>query len=274
MSSAPGDKLTNLVDRISAEDIVENIFHCIIVTDLEGTIVYWNKGGEELFGYTKEEVIGKKASILYPDRKKDDFETDVEQINNGETMTGQWLGRRKDGSWVWVDVKTKLYKNKDGEAQGIIGSACDIEPLKQIEDKLKESKALANAILETTVDGMITINTDGTIQSFNKAAENIFEYKEEEVIGENVSMLMPTPHRQNHDQYINNYLETGEKQIIGKGREVRGRRKDGSTFPMELAVSEVQWGSEKIFSGTSSGNPPIPRSGRTATRSKTWSTAP
>lgn len=164
-------------------------------------------------------------------------------------MTGQWLGRHKDGSWIWVDVRTKLCRKKDGTVVGIIGSACDIEPQKKLENQLKESRALANAILETTVDGIITINDKGIIQTFNEAAANIFGYREKEVIGENVSILMPSPHRQNHDQYINNYLETGEKQIIGKGREVRGRRKDGSTFPMELSVSEVQCGNEKIFSG-------------------------
>ena len=249
MNSVPGDELKKLKERISAEDILENIYHSIIVTDLEGTIIYWNKGGEELFGYSKEEIIGRKASILYPEKRREEFEEELGNLKDGEMMTGQWLGQRKDGSWIWVDIRTKLYEKEDGKFVGIIGSACDIEPQKKFEKQLKESRALAKAVLETTVDGIITINSEGIIQSYNKAAENIFGYKEEEVLGENVSMLMPNPHRENHDQYINSYLETGEKQIIGKGREVRGKRKDGSTFPMELAVSEVRCGNGIIFSG-------------------------
>lgn len=216
---------------------------------MEGTILYWNKGGENLFGYNSEEIIGEKASILYPEKKRSDFESDLYRINQGETISGQWLGRHKNGSWVWVDVKTNPYINEEGELIGIVGSACSIEPQKQVEEKLHETEARSRAILENTIDGFITIDTDGIIQSYNRAAEKIFNYSKEEVIGKNINMLMPSPHHENHDRYISNYLETGEKQIIGTGREVRGKRKDGTTFPIELSVSEVEWGEEKFFSG-------------------------
>lgn len=235
--------------RFSAEDILANIYHAIIVTDLEGTVLYWNEGGERLFGYRKDEIIGRKASILYPVKRKDNFSKDIEKLNAGGMMTGQWLGRRKNGSWVWLDIKTRLLNDEDGEPIGIIGSACDIEQQKKVENRLEESKALANAILETTVEGVVTINTRGTILSFNKAAEEMFGYEEEEIIGKNIEVLMPSPHKEHHDEYINNYLRTGEKKIIGKGREVRAQKKDGSTFPIDLAVSEVNWGNKKIFSG-------------------------
>jgi len=235
--------------RFSAEDILENIYHAIIVTDLDGNFMYWNEGGERLFGYKREELIGRKASILYPKTKRDNFQRDLERINNGGMMTGQWLGRAKNGSWIWLDVKTRLLKDEEGEPIGIIGSACDIEQQKKVENRLEESTARAKAILETTVEGIITINTRGNILSFNKAAEEMFGYKEEELLGKNVKVLMPSQHKENHDRYINNYLRTGEKKVIGSGREVRGKRKDGSTFPIELAVSEVKWDHQKIFTG-------------------------
>lgn len=251
MGHQAGNEFSSLQDKnISPADILENISHSIIVTDLEGTVIYWNKGGVELFGYTKEEMIGQKASILYPTRNKENFDADLEKLNKREKISGQWLGKRKDGSWIWVDVETQLVKNGKGEPAAIIGSACDIEPQKKVEGRLEESQARAKSILETTVDGIITISSEGIVQSFNKAAENIFGYKEGEVIGKNVSILMPSPHRELHDDYIQRYLNTGEKKIIGVGREVRGKRKDGSTFPMELAVSEVTLDDEKIFTGS------------------------
>ena len=113
----------------------------------------------------------------------------------------------------------------------------------------RESEARARAILETTVDGIITIDEDGVVESFNPAAEEIFGYDAAEVVGENIKMLMPPPHHERHDEYLRSYHETGQRQIIGVGREVTGRRKDGSTFPMDLAVSEVELGDRTVFTG-------------------------
>jgi two-component system, LuxR family, sensor kinase FixL len=106
------------------------------------------------------------------------------------------------------------------------------------------------AIVESAVDGMITIDERGVMRSFNPAAERIFGYEADEVIGENVKVLMPSPYREEHDGYLERYKRTGEKEIIGIGREVLGRRKDGSTFPMDLAVSEFWVGDDRYFSGT------------------------
>lgn len=117
------------------------------------------------------------------------------------------------------------------------------------EQALRESEAKARAIVETTVDGVITIDRQGRIESFNQAAESIFGYRAEEVIGQNVKVLMPSPYHEEHDGYMRSYRETGRRKIIGIGREVTGRRKDGSTFPMDLAVSEVQLGDRRIFTG-------------------------
>ena len=117
------------------------------------------------------------------------------------------------------------------------------------EQALRESEARAHAVLETTVDGVITIDERGRIESFNPAAERIFGYTAGEVIGRNVHVLMPEPYHAEHDGYIRAYHETGRRKIIGIGREVIGRRKDGSTFPMDLAVSEVSLPGRTIFTG-------------------------
>ncbi len=114
---------------------------------------------------------------------------------------------------------------------------------------LRDSEERLRAILETAVEGIITIDERGIIESFNQAAEQIFGYKAREVIGKNVSVLMPSPHREQHDAYIGNYLRTGHAKIIGIGREIAGRRKNGAIFPMDLSVSEVRLVDRRIFTG-------------------------
>ncbi len=110
----------------------------------------------------------------------------------------------------------------------------------KIEAALRDSEANARSILDTTVDGIVTIDESSKILSYNQAAEKIFGFSEEEVLGENLKILMPAPFHEEHEGYVRSYHETNHKKIIGLGREVRGRRKNGETFPMELAVSEIQ----------------------------------
>lgn len=112
-----------------------------------------------------------------------------------------------------------------------------------------ETSNLLHAIIETAIDGIITIDNRGRIESLNPSALKIFGYKEEELVGKNISILMPEPDKSRHDGYLLNYQNTGDKKIIGKGREVRGLRKDGSEFPFRLAVSEVQLQERVIYAG-------------------------
>ena len=113
------------------------------------------------------------------------------------------------------------------------------------EDQAPRLQSIVNAV----PDAIITINREGIIDFFNSAAERMFGYRAEEVIGQNVKMLMPSPYRDQHDGYLSRYLKTGEKRILGVGRIVVGKRKDGSTFPMELAVGEASMGGRPVFAG-------------------------
>lgn len=112
-----------------------------------------------------------------------------------------------------------------------------------------DTARLLKAIIDNAIDGIITIDLHGVVESINPAALQLFGYEATDVIGHNVSMLMPEPDQSNHDQYIYNYLETGHKKIIGIGREVRGLKKDGTTFPFRLAVSEVFYENKQAFTG-------------------------
>jgi two-component system sensor kinase FixL len=115
--------------------------------------------------------------------------------------------------------------------------------------RLLGSATHLRSILETVPDAMVIIDEKGRILSFSKAAERLFGFAEAELIGENVSTLMPSPDRERHDGYLERYVKTGEKRIIGIGRLVTGRRRDGTTFPMELAVGEAAIGEERVFTG-------------------------
>lgn len=123
------------------------------------------------------------------------------------------------------------------------------DELERARELLDDREARLNAILDTAVDGIITIDARGIIESVNAATERIFGYSKAELIGNNVAMLMPTPYREQHDEYITRYLSTGEAHIIGIGREVEGQRKNGGRFPLELAISEVCVGRSRLFTG-------------------------
>lgn len=121
--------------------------------------------------------------------------------------------------------------------------------LQQALQELSDTQELVRATVKSAVDGIIVIDASGTVQAFNPAAESMFGYPAGEVIGQNIKMLMPPPYADEHDGYLVNYLTTGVRKIIGSGREVTGRRKNGSVFPMDLAVSEMKIGAERWFAG-------------------------
>ncbi|HEX6201315.1 MAG TPA: PAS domain S-box protein [Thermoanaerobaculia bacterium] len=139
---------------------------------------------------------------------------------------------------IWAVAVLGLLLNRERARRG------------QVDRELRQSLARTRAILETAVDAFVTIDERGIIQSLNPSAERMFGYASAEVVGENVKVLMPSPWREEHDRYLGRYLETGEKRIIGIGREVMGQRKDGTTFPIELAVAEARVAEERLFVGS------------------------
>ncbi|GAB1269292.1 hypothetical protein NBRC116493_25450 [Aurantivibrio infirmus] len=157
------------------------------------------------------------------------------------------------GTLCIIDSKPKKLTNEE------ISTLVDISLLIQSEilsaatenllQKFREGDSKLLAIINNVVDGIITISEKGIVETLNPAALDLFGYSKEEVIGNNVKMLMPSPYRDNHDDYLKNYLNTGTAKIIGIGREVTGKKKDGSTFPMELAVSEMILNGQRGFTG-------------------------
>ena len=119
--------------------------------------------------------------------------------------------------------------------------------VRPLQNALELESIKSHKILEMAAEGIVSIDTEGKLLSFNRAAQKIFGYSEEEIIGKNVSMLMPSPYRDNHDGYLSHYLRTGQAHLIGATRELQGQRKDGMHFPMEFAVTEVKYGGAHFF---------------------------
>ena len=121
--------------------------------------------------------------------------------------------------------------------------------VKPLQQSLELESVKSHMIVEMAAEGIVSIDTKGLILSFNRAAQKIFGYSEQEIIGKNVSVLMPQPHRDRHDEYISRYLQTGLSHVIGTSRELQGLRKDGTTFPMDLSISEIALGETHFFTG-------------------------
>jgi len=153
-----------------------------------------------------------------------------------------------DNSRRWLkETRIRLPQEGDENQQLLLQE--DITEFKRAENAVKIRENRIKAILDTAVEGIVTINERGLIETFNPAAAHIFGYTTSEVVGQNVKILMPEPYHSEHDQYIQRFLETGAAKIIGAGREVRGRRKNGEVFPMQLSVGVVFLKPGMLFTG-------------------------
>ncbi len=210
-----------------------------------------NSEAERLYGMDRAETVGKDYFLaLDPDQTGGMPREELEQVLHGNPIrSGEGRVRRRDGIERVLIWNASCLSDENTGYLGIIAVAQDITERQKAEEALREREARLSSIIDTAPDAVITIDEGGIVQSFSVAAEKLFGYEAGEVIGRNVSMLMPSPHQENHDSYLARYLATGEKRIIGIGRRVEAMRKDGSIFPMELAVGEAKFGTTRIFTG-------------------------
>jgi two-component system sensor kinase FixL len=223
----------------------------LYMLDRDGRVTIWNRGAERLQGWPEADVLGRHMSLFYPPDAiaAGKPEADLARAAAEGRFEEEAWRVRKDGSEFLASVAITALRGDEGRMRGYAKIVSDITERRAVEDLLRARESHMRSILSTVPDAMVVIDESGAIRSFSAAAEKLFGYAEAEVRGHNVSMLMPSPDRERHDGYIERYLTTGEKRIIGIGRVVFAQRRDGSTFPMELSVGEALGSAERLFTG-------------------------
>ena len=219
------------------------------VRDKDGAIVdfeweYANPTALHLLHSEGETLVGKRLLQRLPGNAgpSDLFRHYVRVVETGQPHDLEFLYEGEAIRGWFRNMAVKL-------GDGVAVSFTDITDRKRTDTALREQEARLRSILETAPEALITIDERGAIESFSRSAELLFGYQAEEVVGRNVKMLMPSPYSEEHDEYLARYLRTGEKRIIGIGRVVQAQRKDGTVFPIELAVGEATVGGKRLFSG-------------------------
>jgi PAS domain S-box-containing protein len=241
---------TARAERLDA--ILNTTVDGIVVINARGEIESFNRGAEELFGYPAAEVLGRNVSLLMPSPHHELHDQYLERyLTTGQTRvigSGRKVdARRRDGTTLPVHLS--VGELRIGGERKFTSVLHDLSKRARLEEQLGASEARWRAVVDSAVDGIILIDTYGRIEAFNPAAERLFGYAADEVLGQNVNLLMPSPYHEEHDTYLARYLATNTARIIGSGREVRGLRKDGTTFPVHLAVGELRIGGERKFTG-------------------------
>ncbi len=212
------------------------------------TLYYVNDAMCKIIGLSPEEALSDDdfARIQPDDRSRVKLAVE-KMLQTHVTERSEQCFIRKDGSSAWIVADAAPEYDDAGNITGLIGTLTDVTELKQIQADLQRQQAYHAAVMDTAAEGIVTIDQRSKVLSFNRAAENMFGYEAAEVIGNDITMLMPAPYAAEHHHYIDNYLRTGEKRIIGLGREVSALHKNGEQFPIYLAVSEVNIDGEQSF---------------------------
>ena len=245
---------TNFLDTI-----VENIPLCFFAKDASDGYrwVVWNKKAETTFDLTKEDVLGKTDYDNFPKEEADFFRaTDERVMREGKLVDiSEEPVTTKRGTWPAHTIKVPVY-DAEGNPKILIGMLEDISERKRQESALQtanenlyKEKTRLQTIMDSMLEGIITINAEGIIQHVNPGAEKMFGYSRYELEGKNINILMPLPDKKYHGEHLSHYKKTKEARIIGKNRRLIGVRKDGEAFPMALSVKNMVIKGETMFIG-------------------------
>ena len=218
----------------------------IFRVDINGRMRYTNAMFQTITGLNADSLRGWLDTVNSEDRER--VRKAWDQCRQGKTTFEEILRVGEPGTPRWLSARVSP-EYELGAVIGYIGTVSDITTQRLAEEARTRSDAQSRAVVDNAVDAIVTIDAVGTIVSFNRAAHRMFGYSPAEAIGRNVNILMPELHSARHDAYISRFLATGEARIIGIGRELDARRKDGSMLPIHLAVSEVVVEGQRTFTG-------------------------
>ncbi len=220
-----------------------------------GTLVHANRSSLEAIGVRLEEVIHRpfwQTPWWSTPKSQARIRDAIEAAAAGDQVRFEieQPSRTEGRDTTTIEVSLTPVRDGAGPVWLLIHEGRDITQRRAAEAELQQTLGRLKAVLESTLDPVVTIDQYGIIQSVSRSIERVFGYKPEEVVGKNVSMLMPDPHQTAHDSYLANYRRTGQTNILGRTREFQAIRKDGSPFPMELSVSRVDIpGQTNLFTG-------------------------
>jgi two-component system sensor kinase FixL len=244
----------NIAAQLRLHDrAIEYSSNGIVITDVQADddpIIYVNPAFEQITGYPKEEMIGRNARFLQnDDRDQPGVEEIRAALREDRPVQTVLCNYRKDGTPFWDEIYISPVRDPDGTVTHYIGIHNDISDRVANDAALRSNRTLLQTMIASSPDAILTIDPAGSIETFNAAATSTFGYGAGGVIGKNIRMLMPDPYHSDHDGYLVRYLRTDEKRIIGIGREVQGKRRDGTIFPIELAVGEFEVEGQRRFTG-------------------------
>jgi two-component system sensor kinase FixL len=237
-----------VVEPLTAS-VLDVIGALVVVLDCEGRIVLFNKACEDLTGYSPAEVSGRHfwQFLLFPE-EVEPVRAVFDQLRSGlfpNRHTNYW--RTKDGQRRLISWSNTAIPGVGDSVQYVVGTGIDVTERQQAEQALRESEARLRTILEAAADAILTIDELDRIESFNRAAEQLFGYQASEVLGKKLRLLIPSPYRELHSENIARCLAAGDRRIMGIDRPAVGRRRDGSVFPIELSVGDVRLDGGHIF---------------------------
>lgn len=227
-------------------DAVSQMGDCVIVTDCDlvqpgPRIVYVNDAVCQTTGYSREELIGQSPRILQGKQTDHALLKQLRQtLAAGQSFRCQLVNYRKDGTAYDSDLFITPMVDSEARCTHYVSVHRDVTDHKQTVEALRQGEEQLRSILNTAIDAIVSMNHQGIIVGANPATYRMFGYAEGELLGQDVKLLMPESYHAHHDTSLARYLKTGQARIIGVGREVVGKRKDGSTFPLSLAISQTE----------------------------------
>jgi PAS domain S-box-containing protein len=238
--------------KVSLEDFFGFVPDAIVVVNREGSIVEINTQAEKMFGYSKGEVLGKPADVFIPERFRELYMDHLRGYISSPRILPEGAGlelygRKKDGSEFPVDIALGPLETEKGIV--LVNLIRDISLHKQMEETLRESEMRFRSVVQSAIDAIILADSDGNIISWNKGAQTIFGYEEEEVLGKPLTILMPERYREAHLKGLERVRRTGKSSYIGKISELHGLRKNGSEFPLELSRAAWKVGDKTFYGG-------------------------
>ena len=217
--------------------------------------VYFSPRWEAMLGFapgTIEPRITSWETRIHPQDRDAAIKAMNDQLQGRTTLyETEYRIAAKDGRWIWgLDRGKVVDRRHDGTPLRAVGTLTDITARKEAEAALRDSEERIRAVVDNVIDGIITIDEKGVIESVNPAVTRIFGFTSEDLLGRNVHLLMPEPHHSAHLNYIQNYVNGGIPKVIGgSGRELAGMRKDGTVLPLEVGISEINLGGRRMFTG-------------------------